>query len=505
MPLTPLEAQITSRVVAEHQVSGAEVILNSGYSVTLASFPSAVGETASASEVVSLAFPSGSASGTYDLVGEVIEADVRFALLGWLDVTSWLPSSEPMGSITYTADGGGGGGGGGGGIAIGSENGILDYIDEDGVFTDDITAESEDSKCLITIDEGTTGLDEDGDPLSELNVVEVEELPSAPPDFPAEVIGSAYDIGPDGATFDPPIALAMEYNENLIPDGVAEENLTIATWDDAADEWINLDGTVDTVDNTITAEISHLTDFAILAYTRPADCTGSNLVITPTEVGIGEEVTINLLITNSGDLTGSYEAVLKIDDVEVETEEVTLSGGDNVAVSFSISLDAEGVYTVAVGGLSGTVEVRTPEVEADEIETPEDETPASATFTVADLSISPAEVVPGESVKISVTVTNTSSLSGTYEVTLEIDDVILGTKEVTLAGGEGQVTTLTIAKGTAGTYRVNVAGLSGSFVVKEGPPPLSPAVEQINWTVLGGAIGGVIVIGLLIFLLVRRH
>ena len=500
MPLTPLEAQITSRVVAEHQVSGAEVTLNEGYSVTLASFPGAVGETSSASEVVSLVFPSGSASGTYDLVGEVIEADVRFAIIDWFDVTSWLPSSEPMGSVTYTADGGGGGGGGGGGIVIESDNGILDYIDEDGVFTDDITAESEDSQCLITIVEGTIGLDEDGDPLSELNVVEVEELPSAPADFPAEVIGSAYDIGPDGATFDPPIALTMEYNENLMPDGVAEENLTIATWDDAADEWVNLDDTVDTVDNTITAEISHLTDFAILAYTRPAAFTGSNLAITPTEVDIGEEVTINLLITNSGDLTGSYEAVLKIDDAEVETEEVTLSGGDNVAVSFSISLDAAGVYTVAVGGLSGTLEVRTPEVEVDEIETL-----SLATFTAADLSISPAEVVPGESVKISVTVTNTSSLSGTYEVTLKIDDVILGTKEVTLAGGEGQMTTFTIAKGTAGTYRVNVAGLSGSFIVKEGPPPLSPAAEQINWPALGGIIGGVIVVGLLIFLLVRRH
>ncbi len=243
MPLTPLEARITSRVVAEHQVSGAEVTLNSSYSITFESFPSEVGETASTSEIVSLVFSSGSASGTYDVVGEVVEADVRFSPLDWLDVTSWMPASQAMGSVTYTA---GVVGGGGGGIVIESENGILDYIDEDGAFTDDITVESEDSKCLITIDEGTIGLDEDGDPLGELNVVELEELPSAPPDFPAEVIGSAYDIGPDGATFDPPIALTVEYNENLIPDGVAEENLTIATWDDAADEWVNLDGTVDT-------------------------------------------------------------------------------------------------------------------------------------------------------------------------------------------------------------------------------------------------------------------
>jgi len=498
LPLTAIQAEITSRVVATHQVSGAEVTLNAGYSVTLADFPSVAGETTTASEVVSLRFPGGSEAGTYDVVGEVVDADVQFSLLGWLDVTSWLPSSQAMGTVTYEEEEGGGGGGGGG-IVVEPDIGIQDYVDEDGVFTDDITAESGDGKCWIDVEEGTTGLDEDGDPLAELNVVEVDELPAISQDFPADVIGLAYDIGPDGATFDPPASLTLEYDELLVPEGVAEENLTIAMWDDAADEWVNLDGTVDVDDNTITVAISHLTEFAVLAYTRPAVFTASRLAITPDEVDIGTEIAITLLIANNGDLNGSYEVVLEIDDIEVETREVTLAGGSNVSVEFSIVPDAAGVHSVAVSGLSGTFEVR-----AAEVETAESGIPPAATFTVANLDISPDEVNAGDSVKISVTVINTGSQAGTHEVVLAIDGVPMATKEVTLAGGEGQLVTFTMTKGTAGTYQVDVAGLSASFVVREGASPLSPAAAPVNWIVLGGVAAAIVVVSLLVFFLVRR-
>ena len=491
LPLAAIEAQITSRVVAEHQVSGAQVTLNSGYSVTIESFPSVAGETAHTSEVVSLRFPGGSESGVYNVVGELVEARVQFVGIGWLVVTSFLPASQEMGSVTYVAAVGGGGGGG---IIIEPGGGLLDYVDEDGVFTADVTAESEDGKCWITIDEGIIGLTEDGEPLSEISIVEVAELPPLPEDFQASVIGLAYDVELDGATFEPPMTLTLEYDESLIPEAVDEENLVIAMWAEQIDEWFNLDGTVDAENNTITTEIGHLTDFTILAYTRPAVFTASDLSIAPAEVGIGEEVTINLLITNTGDLTGSYAVVLKIDDIEVETKEVTLSGSNNVMVNFSITPDAEGVYTVAVSGLAGTFEVKTPF---------EIKTSPSATFTIANLNISPAEVNLGESVDISIVVTNTSALTGTHEVTLKIDDVPIGTKEVTLDSGDSQRVTFTVAKGTAGIYKVNVAGLSGSFVAKEEPPSQS-STELINWPVLGGIIGGVIVVGLLTFILARR-
>jgi len=354
LPLAVTKMNITGRIVAEHQVSGAKVTLSSDYSVTIEPFPNEVGETSQASEVVSLRFPQGSESGTYDVVGELIEAKI-LTILGELDVTSYLPSSRAISSVTYVALDGDGAGGG---IIVEPDNGLLNYIDEDGVFTDDVTIESEDGECWITIGEGTTGLTEDGDPLTEISIVDLEEPPPLPEDSPASVIGLAYDIEPDGATFSPPITLAFTYDDSLIPEGVAEANLVIAIWDEEAGEWIDLDCTVDADDNTITAEVSHLTTFAVLAYAYPAAFVVSNLSITPDEVDIGQEVAISVRITNTGTLEGTYQVVLTLDDQVEATQDITLTGGARITIIFKISENAADTYSVSIGDLSGSFVVK---------------------------------------------------------------------------------------------------------------------------------------------------
>jgi hypothetical protein len=109
LPLPVSEARITGLVTATHQVSGAKVTLNSSYKVTIDPFPNKEGEITQARQDVPLQFPEGSQSGTYSVVGELIEAKVN-TLIGWLTVTSYLPPSQTMGSVTYaTPDEGGGG------------------------------------------------------------------------------------------------------------------------------------------------------------------------------------------------------------------------------------------------------------------------------------------------------------------------------------------------------------------------------------------------------------
>jgi len=97
-----------------------------------------------------------------------------------------------------------------------------------------------------------------------------------------------------------------------------------------------------------------------------------------------------------------------------------------------------------------------------------------AAFTVSALSISPAEVGIGESITISVLVTNTGDGSGTYKVTLELDNVAVAAKEVTLAGGTNQKITFTTSRDVAGTYRVDIADLSGTVVVMAVAVPPTP-------------------------------
>ncbi len=100
--------------------------------------------------------------------------------------------------------------------------------------------------------------------------------------------------------------------------------------------------------------------------------------------------------------------------------------------------------------------------------------PKPASFSVSGLTITPKEVTAGSSVTIEVLVTNSGELSGTYDVTLKIDETVEATEKVTLAGGASHKVTFTEAKFTAKTYSVSIDGQSGTFVVKMIPP--SPVV-----------------------------
>jgi len=140
---------------------------------------------------------------------------------------------------------------------------VSDIINEYGVFTESTSIEI--GRVDLTIPEDTTGLTEEGEPLSEINVTEMAEPPAPPED--TNIIGLTYDLGPDRATFQPPITITFTYDEADIPEGVDEEDLVIAIYDEDAGEWVVLeDVTVDPVTNTISASVSHFTAFTILAF-----------------------------------------------------------------------------------------------------------------------------------------------------------------------------------------------------------------------------------------------
>ena len=277
-------------------------------------------------------------------------------------------------SFSVTTSSGGGGGGGGGGSAAGITP-VSAYLTSSGKFTEDVTAESEDGKVELYIPEDTIGKNKFGALLSSISIVEQENPPDPPQK--SNVVGLVYDFGPDGATFDPPVSLTVEYTKSKIPDGVAEENLVVAYWDEDADEWVELEGTVDPENNTVTVEISHFTDFTVLAYTRPASFDITDLSINPTEASVEETVTISVIVTNAGDLTDTYEVILKMNGSEVEVEEAEVIGGESETVSFRVTLSAAGTYTVEIASLSGSFVVKE-EVASLALPTPSLPAPTSA-------------------------------------------------------------------------------------------------------------------------------
>ncbi len=383
---TPSEAFITGCIVAEHNESGIQVTLNSSYTVSISSFPREEGEIVQESQTVPLQFPAGSQSGTYTVIAQLIEAKARFNIFGWIDVRSLfpsLPSSQIMGSVTYVAPGGGGGGVGPALTPTGEEVKTNLFgteasfpISSSGEILEIIEATSEDGMLTLTIPRGTIALDKDDNPLISLEA-EVDTSPPPPPKD-ASIIGLAYNFGPDGATFDPPITLTWSYDPNDIPEGVAEEDLVLAWYDEAADKWVELDCVVDTRNNTITASIEHFTTFAIIGMVTPTPESEpevpvavfriSELDISPSEVDIGQTVTISVLVTNSGNLEDTYQVTLEIDNKVVETQEVILAGGASDMVTFTILKDIAGTYSVDVNGLTDSFTVK--EKEAAVIPTP---------------------------------------------------------------------------------------------------------------------------------------
>ncbi|MFC2038665.1 hypothetical protein ACFLUG_02730 [Chloroflexota bacterium] len=86
----------------------------------------------------------------------------------------------------------------------------------------------------------------------------------------------------------------------------------------------------------------------------------SDLVISPQQVKIRDRVTITVLVTNSGEETGTFEAILKINGEYTESKEVTLVGETSKTVSFSVSREIPGNYSVEIGGTTGSYTIEPP-------------------------------------------------------------------------------------------------------------------------------------------------
>ena len=86
----------------------------------------------------------------------------------------------------------------------------------------------------------------------------------------------------------------------------------------------------------------------------PASFNFSDLTITPKEVMVDSPVTIEVLVTNTGELSGSCDVTLKIDEAAEATEKVTLEGGARQIVTFSITQSFAKTYSVEINDQSGT-------------------------------------------------------------------------------------------------------------------------------------------------------
>ena len=70
------------------------------------------------------------------------------------------------------------------------------------------------------------------------------------------------DFGPDGTQFDPPATMTISYaTANLR--NIKPANLSISWFNTATNQWVNIGGTVDTIAKTVSAPISHFTQYTL--------------------------------------------------------------------------------------------------------------------------------------------------------------------------------------------------------------------------------------------------
>ena len=96
----------------------------------------------------------------------------------------------------------------------------------------------------------------------------------------------------------------------------------------------------------------------VLPIVPPPAFTVSDLIVSPTEVEVGEEVTISATVTNTGEGDGSYTVVLKINELAEDDQTVLLAGGASTTVEFKVVKEVAGTYSVEVDGLDSTFTVK---------------------------------------------------------------------------------------------------------------------------------------------------
>jgi hypothetical protein len=323
--------------------------------------------------------------GIYDSGTEITltaTADTGWSFSAWSSdlVVATNPANIIMdGDKTITATftkktSGGNNGGGGGGGSTGTTS-LSEYTISSGQFVIDATAESADGLVKIDIPKGTVGKDRNGNRLRYISIKE-QTAPSDPPaDY--EFICLTYDIGPAGTTLEPFGYLIFFYSHSQVPAGVNEENIVLATWQDG--DWVVYeDCVVDPDKNAITVPIIHFSIYTAMAHVAPAEFEVDGMTITPTEVYPEESVTVDVTVTNTGVLAGSHDVTITVNDLALQTKEVTLGGGQSELMAFTITLVTSGEYTVNINGLSGEFIVKESEPEGTvaEVLIPEPPTPS---------------------------------------------------------------------------------------------------------------------------------
>ncbi len=216
--------------------------------------------------------------------------------------------------------------------------------------------------AVVTIPEGTIALGPTGTELDQVSV-SLRQPRALPSD--GILLGDVYELRPDGATFDPPIPITLPYDYVDLPEGADEQSLSVAYFDPSLQDWVLLPSSVNYDDGTVTAEIGHCSEFAVVAQaeegTPPLTTPGfsfSSLTVDPTNPYPGQHVAVNVEASYVGDNSQARSLVyVTLGGKIADEKEIVLSPGDRVSVTLTVQAPQDGTADVSINGLSETLTV----------------------------------------------------------------------------------------------------------------------------------------------------
>lgn len=137
-------------------------------------------------------------------------------------------------------------------------------INAAGVSQAAVQLKSKDQGMILDIREGTALLDADGKALTNVLAAKLEAVSAPPPD---RAVILAYNFGPDGAKFDPPLTLTLNFGVASLPSNIDLNSLQLVFWNGSS--WVEISCQVDLTGQTITAQISHFSHYALISSYLP--------------------------------------------------------------------------------------------------------------------------------------------------------------------------------------------------------------------------------------------
>ncbi|MEM0489430.1 MAG: hypothetical protein QW707_09595 [Candidatus Bathyarchaeia archaeon] len=202
---------------------------------------------------------------------------------------------------------------------------------------------------------------------------------------------------------------------------------------------------------------------------KPAEFIVSDFTLYPSEVEIGEPVSVKINVTNIGDEAGNYSILLYVDDEPYNDETVYLFGGESKIVEFTVLSSREGNHTVKIGNITRTFIVKMPTL-------PE-------YIKISNMIVRPYEVWPGEKVYVTARITNENETLVECTLRLILNETVYDYIKLQLNGKETKEINFEVFCNQEGLYNVRLGQTKGSFrVVPAGMHTLSissspPGVE----------------------------